>query len=148
MESTAPNARPKELSDSETGAGLLQFLLQLGNVKFCYFLSAAPLEEFTSCYRPQDIAKNKLWFQTESCLSEALLCAHGAGRAVSESPEVSLSLTLLLPSSFQGSLGPHESPQSPRWSLVGRQQSGGACLWHHDGYQAQEAELRWRKESF
>lgn len=38
---------------------------------------------------------------------------------MSESPEVSRGLTMLLPSSFQGSLGPRESLQKPRWSLVG-----------------------------
>lgn len=36
-----------------------------------------------------------------------------AGRAASESPEVSRA-SLLSPSSFQGSLGPRESPQNPR----------------------------------
>lgn len=46
-------------------------------------------------------------------------CARGAGRAELESPEVSRSLTMLLPSSFQGSLGPRESLQKPRRSLVG-----------------------------
>lgn len=63
------------------------------------------------------------------------MCAWGRKGCVGVA-EVSLGLMPLLPSSFQGSLGPHESPQTPQRSLVGGDWSGGASLWHDGGCQA------------
>lgn len=60
--------------------------------------------------------------------------------------EVSLGLMPPLPSAFQGSLGPNESPRTPRWSLVGGEQSGGIYLWHQG--QAWDVQLRRTRESF
>lgn len=48
---------------------------------FCYFLSAAPLEEFTSGYRPQDIAKYNLRF------SNRKLCPSGGFAGERMGPE-------------------------------------------------------------
>lgn len=64
-------------------------------------------------------------FQTESpvCREALLVCAWGRKGCVGVA-EVSLGLMPLLPSSFQGSLGPHESPQNtpaePGWRRVVR----------------------------
>lgn len=52
------------------------------------------------------------------------MCAWGRKGCVGVA-EVSLRLTLLLPSSFQGSLGPVSHPRTPRWSVIREGESGG-----------------------
>lgn len=83
---------------------------------------------------PRTSLKITSGFQTESSVCrEALLVRAWGRKGCVGVVEVSPGLMPLLPSSFQGSLGPMSHPRTPQWSLVGGGWSGGASLWHHGG---------------
>lgn len=89
----------------------------VGDVRILLFPFAAPLEEFTSCYQPQDIAKNNLRFLNRKlCLSEVFLVGAGVGpEGPCWSPRGQPGPHAAVAFLFPREPAPHESPLGAGW---------------------------------